>query len=135
MTRHPGRGLTALVAAFAASCVPEAPAPDARFRTGVETPALVQENVTACEVDAVCGLWLGFADTVVFAVYGHGDVETPPCPVERSVSDAAFRAEVGDTVAVLLRDCPGVGLVLGALRQGPIELPHQSGAGRTPQRP
>lgn len=85
------------------------------FSTGDLVLAEVRENVTACTVDAVCGLRLEFADTSVFALYGTGERASPDCSISVEVSDAAFGVAAGDPVNVILEECPGVGLVLRGL--------------------
>lgn len=106
------------LALFAAGCqrTPQLDASD--FATGARVQAVVTENVTACVVDAVCGLRLQFSDTTVFALYGSGERDTPSCRIDVAVSDAAFEIAPGSAVTVEMEDCPGMGLVLRHVEPG-----------------
>ena len=109
-------GLVVLCSVLAA-CRPSGP-PDgslpqlSEFAEGATITGLVVENVTACEVDAVCYLTLEFADTTVQAVYGTGERPAPPCRMTVEVSDVAFDAESGQIADVVVSPCETVGLHL-----------------------
>ena len=109
-------GLVFLLAGLAA-CSPSGP-PDgslpelSEFAEGAMITGRVVENITACEVDAVCYLTLEFADTTVQAVYGTGERPAPPCTMTVEVSDVAFDAESGQIADVVVSPCETVGLHL-----------------------
>lgn len=88
------------------------------FALGAPVEAVVTENVTACVVDAVCGLRLDFSDTTVFALYGGGERSAPACEIPTEVSDVAFSLQGGETVSLVLRECPGMGLIVESLDGG-----------------
>jgi hypothetical protein len=81
---------------------------------------VITENVTACVIDAVCGLRLEFSDSVVFALYGSGERPAGGRSIEVEVSDAAFVMLPGAAVTVVLEECGGMGLVLREVR-GPVD--------------
>ena len=86
---------------------------------GQAVSAQVLENVTACEVDAVCFLRLRIAGHTVTAIYGTGERPAPPCPVSTEVSDVAFGLEEGEVVEVLLHDCGSEGYFIESVRPAP----------------
>jgi hypothetical protein len=87
------------------------------LRSGTTVTGRVAENVTACEVDAVCYLRIEFADSTVEAVYGTGERPAPECEIPVEASDAAFTAVAGDVVQVVVVPCAGEGLFLRALER------------------
>jgi len=89
------------------------------FSEGSLVTGRVLENVTACEVDAVCYLRLQFADTTITAIYGTGERPAPPCPISVAVSNAAFAVERGDVLAVAITACPGEGMFLERIASEP----------------
>lgn len=109
-----------LACALTVGCAPAAGLPDGLSDFSMTSPgrARVAENITACVVDAICSLRLEFADTTVRAVYGGGDQDGPPCPIDTSASDAAFSAEVGDIVEVSFMECEELGLTVSQLTGG-----------------
>ena len=109
------RALAVFLVLCSTSCAPSPEAPLSTFVTDTQARAKVVENVTACVVDAVCGLRLEFSDTTVFALYGSGERDTPPCTIPTDVSDAAFGLDEGQIVSVVIRDCTGMGLIVGSV--------------------
>ena len=101
--------------ALVAACGTPASSGSSAFVLETPATAVVEENVTACDVDAVCGLSLAFSDTTVFALYGTGEGAGPRCPIAVAVSDVAFTLAPGDEVSVVLRGCPEAGLALAAI--------------------
>ena len=87
------------------------------FRTGSTITGRVLDNVTACEVDALCYLRLELADTVIDAVYGTGERPAPECEIPVEVSNAAFAAAADDVVGAVVVPCAGEGLFLRALER------------------
>ena len=94
-------------------------APLSVFSEGALVTGRALENVTACEVDAVCYLRIQFADTTMRAIYGTGERPPPPCPISVEVSDAAFAVEAGDVLEVAITACPDEGMFLERIVRGP----------------
>lgn len=117
-TGSPIQAVTRSILALAvAACGP--PADDlgsgpelSRFESNVLVSGRVLENVTACEVDADCYLRVEFADTSVVALYGAGERPAPQCEIPRGVSDAAFRAERGEILRLVVAPCDVDGLYI-----------------------
>lgn len=79
------------------------------FAENVSVSGRVLENITGCEVDAICYLRIEFADTTIVALYGTGESPAPQCEITRNVSNAAFRIERGEIVKVILSMCDAEG--------------------------
>lgn len=109
---------------------PDPPPGLSPFAPGVLLRAQVSENVTACEVDAVCYLVLQLSDTTIVAVYGTGERPAPPCPISTEVSDAAFGADAGDVVEVRVTNCEGEGYFINEIRPTRSEATTSGGVGR-----
>lgn len=92
--------------------------------------AQVSENVTACEVDAVCYLVLQLSDTTIVALYGTGERPAPPCPISKEVSDVAFGVGAGDVVEVRVTNCEGEGYFIDEIRLSGNEATTSGGVGR-----
>ncbi|NNF12812.1 MAG: hypothetical protein HKN72_06305 [Gemmatimonadetes bacterium] len=86
------------------------------FAEGQLVRASVRENVTACEVDAVCYLVLQYSDTTIMAIYGTGERPAPPCSISVETSDVAFGTSRGDVVQVRVSECEGEGLFIEEIR-------------------
>jgi hypothetical protein len=114
-----GTAVVAFALLGAGGCAREAPSPEvdptSPFALNTAVVALVQENTTDCVVDGVCALRLSFADTAVAVVYGTGERPRPACSTPRPASDAAFRAEAGRLVRVVIAGCDGDGPYLDSL--------------------
>jgi hypothetical protein len=89
----------------------------------LDTPVVgsVVENSTACEVDAICSLRVAFSDTTVVVIYGTGERE-PVCTTPSEASNAAFGAEAGGRVELVVEACGSDGLHLQAYRPVPPGL-------------
>ena len=123
-TKTPGRRVAWHARSWAVACIALAgcaspgPDPDRGLSTFMEdttVSGVVLENVTACEVDAVCYLRIGFADTTVVALYGTGERPAPPCEISREVSDVAFPLREGEGIEVVISRCGDEGLYMREL--------------------
>lgn len=113
--RRPGcwrlrlRSSSVVIAAVLSACrLVGVESDDSNVSTFVEdtvSSVRVLDNVTACEVDAVCYLRLEFADTTINALYGTGERPRTRCDVPRAVSNVAFGVERGDIVQVIVSKC------------------------------
>lgn len=95
------------------------PDPTSLFVEDVMISGRVLENVTACEVDAVCFLRIQFADTSVLALYGTGERPPPPCTMSTEVSDTAFGARPRDVISVVISRCGDEGHYIRQIVLGP----------------
>ena len=113
-TSLPGGVLLLLITLLVAACARsgEDDGELSRFAPDTSIAGRVVENSTACTVDATCYLRIRFADTVIAALYGTGDVAEPPCTIERAVSDRAFEVGRGARVVVTLSACGSEGYYL-----------------------
>jgi hypothetical protein len=75
------------------------------FREGELITGRVVENLTACEVDAICSLQLTFSDTTILAIYGTGERPEPTCQSPVGVSNVAFTLKPGELVDVVVESC------------------------------
>lgn len=107
--------LLALLTACAGRAEPET----SGFSTEHTVTAVVLENVTACTVDAICGVRLEFADTTVFALYGLGEQDTTDCSISVETSDRAFGLRTGDVATLRLKECEAEGLVIDGFAAPP----------------
>mgnify|MGYP006969367916 FL=1 len=87
-----------------------------RFAVDTVLSGAIVENVTACEVDAVCFLRVQLADSVIVAVYGTGERPAPPCDISVDASDAAWGLSAGDPVEIVVFPCGDEGLFVRDVR-------------------
>lgn len=120
----------ALLVACGSPPNPDPPPGLSPFAPGVLLHAQVSENVTACEVDAVCYLVLQLSDTTIVALYGTGERPAPPCPISKEVSDVAFGVSAGDVVEVRITNCEGEGYFIDEIHPSDDGAKTSGGAGR-----